>query len=66
MTFLNLSKKTPKKHSSIYNICTKNPQKKHRELKNLYELLKCQFRMYSAGVHPSKKTGTQLINGKSD
>ena len=38
--------------------------KKHRELENIYHLLKGQFEVYSAGVQPLKLTGTRLINHK--
>ena len=41
-----------------------NSSKKHRELKNLYMLLKGQFEMYSASVRPVKATGTRWIDHK--
>ena len=38
--------------------------KKHRELKNLFNVLEGQFEMYSAGVRPVKSTGTHWIDHK--
>ena len=42
----------------------KQSSKKHRELKNLYELLQGQFEMFSAGVRPLKTSGTWWIDHK--
>ena len=42
----------------------KKSSKKHRELKNLYELLQGQFEMFSAGVRPLKSSGTRWIDHK--
>ena len=42
----------------------KKSSKKHRELKNFYHLLECQFEMYSAGVQPLKAEGTRWIDHK--
>ena len=38
---------------------------KHRELKNLFNLLAGQFEMYNTGVHPVKATGTCWIDHKT-
>ena len=38
--------------------------KKHRKLKNLYQLMKGQFEMYGNGVRPTKATGTRWIDYK--
>ena len=38
--------------------------KKHRELKNLFKLLKNQYEFYGAGVKPIKATGTRWIDHK--
>ena len=38
--------------------------KKHRELKNLYELLQGQFKIFSAGVRPLKASGTRWTDHK--
>ena len=38
--------------------------KKHRELKNLSNVLEGQFEMYNAGVRPVKATGTRWIDHK--
>ena len=42
----------------------KNSSKKYRELKNLYQLMKGQFKMYGDGVRPTKATGTRWIEHK--
>ena len=42
----------------------KQSSKEHRELQNLYELLQGQFEMFSAGVTPSKASGTRWIDHK--
>ena len=42
----------------------KQSSKKHRELKNLYELLQGQFEMFSTGVRPLKASGTWWIDHK--
>ena len=42
----------------------KQSSKKHRELKNLYELLQGQFEMFSAGVRPLKASGTRWTDHK--
>ena len=47
----------------LYYLYTKS-SKKHRELKNLYELLKGEFEMFSSGVRPVKATGTRWIDHK--
>ena len=36
----------------------KNLSKKHRELKNLHQLMKDEFEMYGGGIKPVKSTGT--------
>ena len=38
--------------------------KNHRELKNLYQLIKGQFEMYGDAVRPTKATGTRWIDHK--
>ena len=52
--------KLSKEHHGIYIICIKNPQQ--YRVKNLYELYKAQFEMYSASVCPLKAAGTQWID----
>ena len=47
----------------FYYLCQKS-SKKHRELKNLYKLLKNQYEMFGAGVKPVKATGTRWIDHK--
>ena len=42
----------------------KKYSKKHRELKNLYQLMKDQYEFHGDGVRPVKSTGTQWINHK--
>ena len=43
----------------------KKSSNKHRELKNLYELLQSQLEMFSAGVRPLKSSGTRWIDHKT-
>ena len=38
--------------------------KKHRELKNLYQLMKDQYEFHGDGVRPVKATGTRWIDHK--
>ena len=40
----------------------KKSSKKHRELKNLYQLTKDQYQFHGDGVRPVKATGTQWID----
>ena len=42
----------------------KNPPKKHRELRNLYQLMKGQLEMYSDGVRLTKATRTRWSDHK--
>ena len=42
----------------------KKSSKKHRELKDLYQLMKGQYEFHEDGVRPVKATGTQWIDHK--
>ena len=47
----------------LYYVHVKSFQK-HRELKNLFNVLEGQFEMYNAGVHPMKSTSMCWIHDK--
>ena len=40
----------------------KNSSKKHRKLKNLYQIMKDEFEMYGDDIKPVKATMTQWID----
>ena len=42
----------------------KNTSKKHRQLKNLFQLMKGLFEMYGDGIRPTKETRTRWIDHK--
>ena len=49
--------------SDLYCLYAKS-SKKHRESKNLFNLLEGQFKMYTAGVHPVEVTSMRWIDHK--
>ena len=49
--------------SDLYCLYAKS-SKKHRESKNLFNLLEGQFKMYSSGVHPVEVTSMRWIDHK--